>query len=69
MTWLEPKMFLTFRFGQLYENIRRQARKDNVIDFVLLSEEFGGKSLWIWQRLSTPRRHLPILKVMQKTGA
>lgn len=41
MTWLEPKMFLTFRFGQLYENIRRQARKDNVIDFVLLSEEFG----------------------------
>ncbi|MGT3004034.1 DnaB-like helicase N-terminal domain-containing protein [Pasteurella multocida] len=35
MTWLEPEMFATYQLGSIYNNIRKQARKDNVIDIIL----------------------------------
>lgn len=41
MTWLEPEMFATFQLGATYANIRKQSRKDNLIDLVLLNQDFG----------------------------
>ncbi|WP_101774955.1 replicative DNA helicase [Pasteurella oralis] len=41
MTWLEPEMFATYQLGSMYNNIRKQARKDNVIDIILLHQDFG----------------------------
>lgn len=41
LTWLEPEMFATYQLGAIYEAIRKQALKDNVIDIVLLNAEYG----------------------------
>mgnify|MGYP000116394851 CR=1 FL=1 len=41
MSWLEPEMFATFQLGALYGNIRKQARKDDLIDILLLAQDYG----------------------------
>lgn len=41
MSWLEPEMFETFQLGALYGNIRKQARKDDLIDILMLSQDYG----------------------------
>ncbi|AIK16394.1 DnaB-like helicase C-terminal domain-containing protein [Glaesserella parasuis] len=41
LSWLKPEMFLTFKLGEIYSNIQRQASKDNLIDMLLLSSEYG----------------------------
>lgn len=41
MTWLEPEMFSAFKLGAIYSNIRKQARKDNLIDIIFLNQDFG----------------------------
>ena len=41
MSWLEPEMFATFQLGALYGNIRKQARKDDLIDILLLARDYG----------------------------
>ncbi|VEH67295.1 putative replicative DNA helicase [Rodentibacter pneumotropicus] len=41
MSWLEPEMFETFQLGALYDNIRKQARKDDLIDILMLSQDYG----------------------------
>lgn len=41
MSWLEPEMFATFQLGALYSNIRKQARKDDLIDILLLAQDYG----------------------------
>lgn len=41
LSWLEPEMFATFQLGAVYEAIRKQSLKDNVIDIVLLNAEYG----------------------------
>ncbi|MBS6026337.1 MAG: AAA family ATPase [Haemophilus pittmaniae] len=41
MTWLEPEMFATFSLGAIYDKIRKQARKDDLIDIVLLAQDYG----------------------------
>ena len=41
MSWLEPEMFATYNLGALYANIRKQARKHDLIDFLLLSQDYG----------------------------
>lgn len=41
LTWLEPEMFATFQLGAIYEAIRKQALKDNVIDMLLLNTDYG----------------------------
>ncbi|AKA46354.1 TPA: DnaB-like helicase C-terminal domain-containing protein [Haemophilus influenzae] len=41
MSWLEPEMFATFQLGELYGNIRKQARKDDLIDILLLAQDYG----------------------------
>ncbi|WP_233143444.1 replicative DNA helicase [Aggregatibacter actinomycetemcomitans] len=41
MTWLEPEMFATSNLGSIYRNIRKHARKDNMIDMVVLNSDFG----------------------------
>lgn len=40
MSWLEPEMFATFQLGALYGNIRKQARKDDLIDILLLAQDY-----------------------------
>ncbi|MGV7078459.1 replicative DNA helicase [Testudinibacter sp. P80/BLE/0925] len=42
MVWLEPEMFGSHYLGEIYNNIRNQARKDNLIDIVLLNQDFGA---------------------------
>ena len=34
ISWLEPEMFATYNLGVLYANIRKQARKHDLIDFL-----------------------------------
>ena len=41
ISWLEPEMFATYNLGALYANIRKQARKHDLIDFLLLSQDYG----------------------------
>lgn len=41
MTWLEPEMFAIANLGAIYRNIRKHARKDNMIDMVILNSDFG----------------------------
>lgn len=41
LSWLEPEMFATFQLGGIYEAIRKQALKDNVIDMLLLNADYG----------------------------
>lgn len=41
LSWLEPEMFATFQLGAIYEAIRKQALKDNVIDMLLLNADYG----------------------------
>ncbi|HDL5009670.1 TPA: DNA helicase, partial [Mannheimia haemolytica] len=41
LSWLEPEMFATFQLGAIYEAIRKQALKDNVIDMLLLNTDYG----------------------------
>ncbi|MFC3113903.1 replicative DNA helicase, partial [Rodentibacter caecimuris] len=41
MSWLEPEMFETVQLGALYGNIRKQARKDDLIDILMLSQDYG----------------------------
>lgn len=41
MTWLEPEMFANTNLGAIYRNIRKHARKDNMIDMVILNSDFG----------------------------
>lgn len=41
LSWLEPEMFATFQLGVIYEAIRKQALKDNVIDMLLLNTDYG----------------------------
>ena len=41
MSWLEPEMFETAQLGALYGNIRKQARKDDLIDILMLSQDYG----------------------------
>lgn len=42
MVWLEPEMFETYQLGAIYNDIRSQAKKDNLIDIVLLNQDFGA---------------------------
>lgn len=41
LDWLKPEMFSAFKLGEMYSAIRKQAAKDNVIDMVLLSADYG----------------------------
>lgn len=39
--WLEPEMFATYQLGAIYDAIRKQALKDNMIDMLLLNTDYG----------------------------
>ncbi|MDP8184379.1 DnaB-like helicase C-terminal domain-containing protein [Phocoenobacter skyensis] len=41
LNWLEPEMFKNYKLALTYTNIRKQALRDNLIDILMLSEEFG----------------------------
>lgn len=41
LDWLKPEMFSVFKLASMYSAIQKQAAKDNVIDLVLLSTDYG----------------------------
>lgn len=41
LDWVRPEMFATFKLGQMFDAIRRQALRDNLIDMLLLETDFG----------------------------
>lgn len=41
LSWLEPEMFATYSLATMYNHIRQQARRDNLIDIITLNSDFG----------------------------
>lgn len=41
LDWLKPEMFSTFKLGEIYSAIQKQAAKDNIIDMALLNSDYG----------------------------
>lgn len=41
LSWLKPEMFATYQIGAVFAAIQKQANKDNLIDMLMLSSDYG----------------------------
>lgn len=47
LSWLTPEMFATHQLGQIYQAIKAQALRDNLIDILLLNADYGQDLLML----------------------